>query len=541
MSSKYKMDYLAQQKLLEKQTFSEMKKAFTLPDGSLLYSGALLSRAAKKFSNELAIISGDTTVTYKELYLRSVTLSKKLQKAGIGKNDRVMLFCDNSTEFFLSYFAIWQIGAIVIPTNVFFHAKELAHVMHDAQPKALFVLKKFKEKFDALITEKLMSVLPLIFTEDDIDPAVAPGGAMADKPAGALFEKEQQDFKVVTRGEHELCLLLYTSGTTGKPKGVMLSSHNIMVNAMQGASRLLTSHDGKERFFCVLPLFHVFAQNTCMWLPFMVGSSVIVIPTIDRKLILQGLYKKPTIFFGVPALYGLLCLMKYAPLDSVKLFVSGADALPDKIRAAFALVYGRKICAGYGLTEAAPVIAVNINEGEQPTHVVGIPLPGIECEIRDEYGVLLPRGTIGVLWLKGENNMLGYYKSPEQTAAVLQDGWLNTGDLASLDRKGLLAICGRSKDLIIHKGLNIYPQEVENVLMKHPAVFKVAVVGRAEDASGQIPVAFVALKKKDKAIEKSLRVLCRNNLAAYKIPKKFICLDDLPMNPTGKVDKKLLK
>jgi long-chain acyl-CoA synthetase len=272
----------------------------------------------------------------------------------------------------------------------------------------------------------------------------------------------------------------------------------------------------------------------------MIGAQIIVISKIDRKLILEGLKHKPTVFFGFPALYGLLCLMKTAPLDSVKLFVSGADMLPDKIRAAFGMVYGRKIAAGYGLTETSPVVALNHINQDNDTRCAGSPLVGIECDIRNDINESLPFGVTGTLWLKGDNISSGYYKSPDITKKFIHEGWLNTGDLAYFDYNGNIYISGRTKDIIIHKGFNIYPAEIENILLRHPAVIKAAVIGQVDDETGQIPVAFVAIKVHEKNLEESLRQLCLHNLAPYKIPKKFICLDDLPMNATGKVDKKQL-
>jgi long-chain acyl-CoA synthetase len=276
-------------------------------------------------------------------------------------------------------------------------------------------------------------------------------------------------------------------------------------------------------------------------LPTILGGTVIIVPKIDRKLILDGLRKKPTVFLGFPALYGLLCLMKTAPLETIKFFVSGADMLPDKIRAAFSIVYGRKICSGYGLTESSPVIAINYLNAEHPTDVVGYPLEGIECEIRNETEQKVSHDKVGTLWVKGGNVMMGYYKAPEATEKTLKNGWLNTGDLATLSSKGILAITGRSKDLIIHKGFNIYPAEIENVLMQHPAVSRAAVIGHDDAAAGQVPIAFIATKTNDSTLEADLRIWCTSNLAAYKIPRKFICMEELPMNNTGKVDKKILR
>ena len=198
-----------------------------------------------------------------------------------------------------------------------------------------------------------------------------------------------------------------------------------------------------------------------MWLPVILGSAIIIVPRIDRRAILNGLQHRPTMFFGFPALYGLLVMMRTAPLESIKLFVSGADALPDKIRMAFALVYGRKICSGYGLTEASPVVAVDNTMYDNPTHVVGTPLQGICAQVRDDNGREVNVGDVGTLWIKGDNVMQGYYGAPEQTASILKNGWLNTGDLASIDQHGAIAIVGRCKDVIINKGFNIYPQEIE--------------------------------------------------------------------------------
>ena len=350
------------------------------------------------------------------------------------------------------------------------------------------------------------------------------------------------NFEISKRATNELCALLYTSGTTGVPKGVMLSSKNAITNALQCYARFrLFNLKDEDKFFCVLPLFHVFAQCTCLWLPIMTGSAVIIVSKIDRKLITEGLKHKPSLFLGFPALFGLLCMMKNAPIDSVKVFVSGADMLPDKIRAAFAMVYGRKICAGYGLSEASPVVAVNHKNPASPTNNVGRVLEGMECEIRDDNEKPMDRGNIGALWIKGDNIMLGYYKSPESTGKTLKNGWLNTGDIGMIATDGTLAVCGRTKDVIIHKGFNIYPAEIENILLRHPSVIKAAVIGKEDTDTGQIPVAFVAVKAGDNSIEPSLRGLCTSNLAAYKVPKKIIFLEDLPMNSTGKVDKKQLQ
>ena len=511
---------------LSEQAIFEQIKTSCSSEGTFLYAGKLLDRAYRLYPDNLALITPQRTLTYKQLYFRALLMSRKLIDLGVGKHDRVMLFYENSIEFYVAYFGIWQTGAVCVPTNTFLHERELEFVVNDAQPKVIIASATLKDQ-----VVNLNISVPML-SQEDFDWTTPDSETVSAEVLGVTLQE---------LGTDDLCALLYTSGTTGTPKGVMLSSKNIMANMVQCFTRFRAQKlDQHERFFGVLPLFHVFAQNVCLLLPAFIGCSVILVQKIDRKLILEGLRLKPTVFLGVPPLFGLLCLMRNAPLDSVKFFISGADMLPDKIRAAFSIIYGRKICAGYGLSEAAPVVAVDLENKAQATYVVGKPLAGVTCSIRDDNGNQLPSGSIGNLWVKGDNVMLGYYNAPDATAQVLRDGWLVTGDLGSIDMQGNLAIRGRTKDIIIHKGFNIYPAEIENVLMMHPTVFKAAVIGQEEDMSGQVPVAFVAVKQHDPQLEASLRKLCSNNLATYKVPRKIICLDDLPMNATGKIDKKQL-
>ncbi|MFA6262837.1 MAG: AMP-binding protein [Candidatus Babeliales bacterium] len=517
--------------LNESRIFQTYKEIFS-DNGKLMYAGMLLKRAYELFHDNVALEASDRTVTYRELFYRTLCLGETLKRHGVKPRDKVALLYENSPEFFVAYFAIWQCGAVVVPLNTFLHPKELAYIINDAAPSVLIVSPTHKKSCDALSAEAV-ATMPMILSNEIFD---------WQTPVPECIDDVARHFEICELDLDELCALLYTSGTTGTPKGVMLSSRNVMTNALQDYTRFtLLGMATHERFFCVLPLFHVFAQNTCLWLPMMVGATVIIVTRIERSLILDGLRKKPTLFFGMPALYGLLCLMKKAPLDSVKMFISGADMLPAKISSLFSIVYGRKISPGYGLSEAAPVVAVNHENYNSSTIVVGLPVVGLSCEIRDDAGTVCEPDTIGTLWLKGDNVMLGYYQAPHLTQQVLVDGWLNTGDLASIDTSGRLAIHGRTKDVIIHKGFNIYPAEVENVLLMHPSVFRAAVIGNSDPLTGQIPVAFVAAKVRDEKLEKDLRALCVRNLAAYKIPRTFVCCDDLPVNATGKVDKKQLR
>lgn len=495
----------------------------TLEQGSLPYIGRLLQRAAKRYPHAVAVMGEEGSYTYLQLYQQSVALSKQLLERGIKPRDRVLLFMYNSPAYYVAYFAILQVGAIVTPLNIFLREYEFAHIMRDAHPSFIICSTGL---LDIVHNAKVDAPLPPLMTENDISM----------KASG----NESLSFDPICLDPHEMAALLYTSGTTGLPKGVMLSSNTIMTNVLQGLSLFHVTE--QDRVLAVLPLFHSFAQNTYIWAPFFVGASVIIIPKIERRYILAAFEYKPTIIAAVPAFYGLLCLLKTAPLASCRIFVSGGDALPDKIRAGFSLLYRRKICSGYGLTETAPFVAGCLDDEAMPANTVGRPLPGIQCVLKDEQGKEVTPGTIGQLWLKGPNVMLGYYNAPQATADVLVDGWLSTGDLAYVDEKGRIVISGRYKDIIIHKGFKIYPQEIENVLASHPLVVRAAVIGVADEASGQVPVAYVQIKEEKPGIEHELKKLCEGMLAAYKVPRSFICsTQGLPTTATGKIDKKVLQ
>ena len=491
-------------------------------DGRIMFLGELLKRANELYGTDTALIFQDTFMSYKELYFRSILFSRVLADAEVKEGDRVLLFFENSIMFYIAYFAILQLGAIVAPLNVFLTERELEHIITDAHPSLIVTSNEL-----AKIVEKTNVDKPPVITQDAIDMTTP-------------VPETVPEITIPQKDPHELAVLLYTSGTTGFPKGVMLSSANALINTVQGLTRI--EFDRQARVFCVLPLFHSFAQYACVWASILRGCTIILVPKIDRRAILKALNHKPDIFLGVPALYGLLCLLKTAPLESVRYFVSGGDALPDKIRGAFELIYNRKICNGYGLTETSPLIAFDADDLLEPTSTVGRPVIDVAVLLRDENGNEVSRGTVGQLWVKGPNVMLGYYNEPEKTAEVLKDGWLDTGDLAYLDRRGKLVISGRVKDLIINKGLNIYPQEIENIILSHTNVVRVGVIGKKDEASGEVPIACVQLRVQKERIEKELLELCKKNLAAYKVPREFICsIDELPLTATSKVDKKKLR
>lgn len=505
----------------EKELFELLHRTIIEKEG-VTSMGQILQRSARVFSDEVALIFEGRSVTYKALYYYSILLSKKLQARGVKARDRVLLLYENSIAFYVAYFAIVQLGAIVAPLNIFLKEPELVHIIGDAKPALLICSSERAAKI-----KQFSAQLPPILDETEIE-------------LHATVPPQLPEFIVTPLNYDEMAALLYTSGTTGFPKGVMLSSKNIFTNVFQVIGRFGITQ--KQRVIAVLPLFHSLPENVCIWSSLLMGSTVIVIPKIDRHSLLRGLAQKPTIFVGVPAIFGLLALLKKAPLTSINYFFSGGDALPDKIRAAFALVYRRKICNGYGISEASPVVSVDMEDVTEPTSNTGRPLYGVKVAIRDENQKELPENQIGSIWLAGDTIMLGYYQAPEVTKSCIINGWFNTGDLGYLDVNGKLVITGREKDLIVNKGIKIYPQEVENVILLDQNVISVGVVALNDAVAGQVPLAYVQLRSRDPEAQDRIRELCIKNLAPYKVPRVIIAdTKELPTTATGKVDKKVLR
>ncbi len=505
----------------EKDLFELLHRTIIEKEG-ITSMGQILERSSKHFPDDIVLIFEGRSVTYKALYYYSILLSKKLQERGVKPRDRVLLLYENSIAFYVAYFAIVQIGAVVAPLNVFLKEPELAHIINDAKPSVLICTKERAAKIKEFSTQ-----MPPIIDESDIE-------------LHSTVPSELPPFAVTPLKFDEMAALLYTSGTTGFPKGVMLSSKNIFTNVFQVIGRFGITK--QQRIIAVLPLFHSLPENICIWSSLLMGCTVIVIPKIDRHSLLRGLAQKPSIFVGVPAIFGLLCLLKKAPLASISYFFSGGDALPDKIRSAFSLVYRRKICNGYGISEASPVVSVDMEDVTEPTSNTGRPLYNVKVAIRDENQKVLPENNIGSIWLAGDTIMMGYYQAPEATKACIIDGWFNTGDLGYLDSNGKLVITGREKDLIVNKGIKIYPQEVENVILLDPNVIAAGVIALNDPEAGQVPIAYVQLRSRDPQAHDRIRELCLKNLAAYKVPRLIIGdTKELPTTATGKVDKKVLR
>lgn len=527
------------QKNNEEKCYQELYKQWRGEGNRLVSVEALLQKTSKAYPNAPALITAQETITYAQLMKMVLCYASFLEAQGIGEGDRVILFQENDVLWYVSYYALWHCGAIPVPLNPALTTHELMLIMKDAHPQMIITSSKYYDFIEEVLCSPEIDpeeqIIHEVITRSRVTPRVS-------KPLSILLK--QMPGK--RRALHEPALLLYTSGTTGIPKGVVLTSLAILTNCMQSLARfkMTVPPTHKDRFMGVLPLFHVFSQQVNMWLPCMVGASVILVNKIERAAVRWGFFQKPTFLFAVPALFGFLLTLRLSDtvIDSIRAFVSGADALPDKIRMGFELLYGRKIINGYGMTEASPVIAVSVTDEYVDRRVVGHPLCGIECKVEVKEGQFTKEaGVVGTLWIKGNNIMREYYNAPSLTQSVLINGWLNTGDLASFQEDGQIVIEGRSKDIIINKGINIYPAEVENILMNHAAVMKAAVVGKSHSEQGEVVVAFVSLRPGMTVSPSQLALHCSKMLAPYKVPRSITILPDIALTATGKIDKKALR
>lgn len=489
-------------------------------NGVLLHPNRLLFRASRLWPDQPALTCEEKTVTFKQLALRVAFLAKKLKtEFGLQPGDRVLVLYENSIDFYIAYHAAWILGTIVAPLNIFLTEVELKHIINDSRPKLIITSPGLCEKIAVQTNTPQLCENLWELTKD--------------APVDSL------DFEPISPQLTDCTLLLYTSGTTGLPKGVMLSGEAIVTNCIQGIANFNITK--REKLFAPLPLFHSYMQNTNVWCALIIGAEVIIVPRISRPALIAGLAKKPTIILGIPQLFGLFCLMKNISFPKARILCSGGDALHPSIKMGFELRFNRRLINGFGLTETCPLVAANLVDVHAPTHSVGKPFLGITVEIRDEEERPVKQGIVGTIWVKGKNVMLGYYNAPEATAAVIKGEWLNTGDMGYLETDGSLVLAGREKDLIIHNGMKIYPQEIESILSQHPAVMMAAVVGKKKDKN-ETPVAFVVpTQDHPEHLETILKNHCRQHLAAYKVPNIFYLKASLPLTATGKIDKKVLR
>ena len=494
---------------------------------------SILAESATRFPDNTAVVLGDVRITYAELWGHARQYAAVLRERGVGPGDKVALLLPNTPHFPLAYFATVALGAVAVPVHALLKAEEIEYVLSDSGARTLVCAAPLLAE-GAKGAE--LAGVPVLAVMDGGDASIERIDtlALAASPIEAFVPREPSDTAVI----------LYTSGTTGKPKGAEITHLNVTMNVMVSAQHSFDI-DASDVVLGCLPLFHTFGQTCCMNTAFYVGATVVLLPRFDGAEALRLLVEeKCTIFMGVPTMYvGLLEAAKTSDArPTLKSALSGGAALPLAVLEKFAEVFGTSILEGYGLTETSPVATFNQKGFDPVAGTVGKTIWGVEVEVAkaevDESIELLPTGELGEIVVRGHNVFKGYLNKPEATAQAIVDGWFRTGDLGTKDADGYVRIVDRKKDMVIRGGYNVYPRDVEEVLLRHPAVGQVAVIGLPDAQYGEEVCAVVV--KDGEVSEEDLVAWSKEQLAAYKYPRRVMFTDAFPLGPSGKVLKREL-
>lgn len=496
------------------------------------------SKAAYQFMGK------DTS--YGEFEQTAGKFANALESMGVQKGDHVAFLLSNTPHFLISLYATMRIGATAVPINPIYTPDEIAYIVNNSDAKVVIAL-------DALLPliEKAHLALPAVesYIICETDPATGEKiSQLPDAVKGKVHSFSSLLFTAasvtlpVEVAEDDTAVILYTSGTTGKPKGAMLTHGNLYSNARDVGEYLTIS--SADRVIATLPVFHVFALTVVVNAPLVQGATIVLVPRFNPKDVFDAIKStRATVFAGVPTMYNFMYQFpdaKPADFETIRMAISGGSALPVALLHNFEDKFNVRISEGYGLSEASPVTCFNPIDRERKAGSIGTSIVNVENKVVNELGEEAAVGEVGELIVRGPNVMKGYYKMPEETNAAIKDGWLYTGDLAIIDEDGYFFIVDRKKDMIIVGGYNVYPREVEEVLFAHPGVSEAAVVGLPDTDFGESINAYVVLKDPVYTTGDLLNY-CKEHLAKYKVPKHFEILDELPKNTTGKILRRSLK
>lgn len=522
-----------------------------------------LVNAAKSFPEKTAIHFMGKEMTYQELYDEALSFASYLRQIGISRGDRVAIMLANTPQAVISYFGILMAGGIVVQTNPLYTERELEYQMKDSGAKAIITLDILypraskvmpKTNLQHIIVTAIKDYLP--FPKNLVYPFIQKkqyGIVVNVKHEGNthLFKeivklKPNKPVEYDFDFEEDVALLQYTGGTTGSPKGVMLTHRNLVANSSMCTAWLYKAKPGEESVLGIVPFFHVYGMTIVMILSVMQAYKMIILPKFDPLTTLKTIQKqRPTLFPGAPTIYiGLLNhpdLKKY-DLSSIDSCLSGSAPLPVEVQEEFEAITGGKLVEGYGLTESSPVTHANfLWDRERIKGSIGVPWPNTEVRIVSmEDGEDMPVGEIGEIIIKGPQIMKGYWNRPEATEETIKDGWLFTGDLGYMDDKGYFYVVDRKKDMIIAGGYNIYPREIEEVLYEHPDVLEAVAAGIPDPYRGETVKAYVVLKEGSQITSDDLNQYARKYLAAYKAPRLYEFRKELPKTAVGKILRRTL-
>jgi long-chain acyl-CoA synthetase len=513
---------------------------------------SLLEDSAANYPEREAIVLGDTRLTYAQVNGAANMVANLLVSRGIEKGDKVALSCANLPYFSIVYFGILKAGGTVVPLNVLLKGREVAYHLGDSEAKAYFCFEGTPE-------------LPIgkeghagfeqadgceLFWMITVDPAAA-SPIEGTETLGQAMGGQAPTFDTVATDEDDTAVILYTSGTTGQPKGAELRHRNMRDNARLGEQLFGASAEHPDTLLCVLPLFHSFGQSVIQNGGFAYGGTVVMLPRFDADAALKTMLKeKVTFFAGVPTMYwGLLGALDGSGVDAkelaanLRVAVAGGSALPVEVHKDFEKRFGVTILEGYGLSETSPVASFSKFGQDVRVGSIGTPVPGVEMKLlQPDSWDEVENGPdeIGEIAIKGHNIMKGYYNRPEATDEVINDGWFRSGDLGRRDEDGWYYIVDRSKDMIIRGGYNVYPREIEEVLLTHPDVSLAAVIGVPHESHGEEIKAVVILNDGATVTEQELLDWGKEQMANYKYPRQIEFVDSLPMTATGKILKREL-
>jgi long-chain acyl-CoA synthetase len=485
-------------------------------------------------SDSVALISRGRTTTYGALTESAERIRGGLIALGLEPDDRVAIVCGNNSYFATAYLAVLGAGLIAVPLNPNSPQVELVAELNNVDARAVIVGTTAKSCFERIPDDEVPGLRIRIgcgYTPD--------GGHDLDDLA------THEPAEIVPREDSDVAVLIFTSGTAGSPKAAMITHGNLRTNIAQVLSSPGAGQTPDDVVFGVLPLFHIFGLNVVLGVTLAVGASLLMIERFDPTSALEAIQKHAaTVVSGPPTMWAAWAGLPEIPegaLGSVRMAVSGAARLTEDVAKAIERRFGVRIHEGYGLTEASPVVTASIGT-DAPIGSVGVPLPGLEVRLVDEDGDDVLVGDPGELWVRGPNVFAGYWGAPETSArTVNEDGWLITGDVATVDDNGYLFLVDRVKDLIIVSGFNVYPAEVEEVLMGHPAIDACAVVGVPHPYSGEAVKAYVVTVKGESIEEDDVVRFCATRLARYKCPEKVWFVDEVPQGMGGKVLRRALR
>ena len=502
----------------------------------MLNLAVMLSDTARTDPNRLALIEGDRTFTYGEVHAAAQKVAQFLSSHGVQPGDRVAMTIPNVAEFPIVYYGILLVGAAVVPLNVMLKRDEVAYHLKDSESKIYFCAISDGEDawrgFDAApACEHLVT----------FGPGATPPEASTSLTD--LLAAENADDAHSPTEATDTAVVLYTSGTTGKPKGAELTHGNMVLNAF--ANNRLHEARADDVHLVTLPLFHSFGQTVQMNAGFCVGATLVLLPRFDPATALELMARhRVSVFAGVPTMYWALLAAADRAVDlagMLRLAVSGGAAMPVEVLRRFEKTFGVSIREGYGLSETSPTVMFNPLEKPNKPGSIGRPIWGIEAKLIDPDWNEVTDGEAGEVAVRGHNVMKGYLGRPEATTEVIRDGWFRTGDIATRDEDGYYFIIDRAKDLIVRGGFNVYPREVEETLIAHPDVSLVAVIGIPDERVGEEVKAFVIREPGSDLSAEALMSWCRDRLATYKCPRTVEFRDSLPMNATGKLLKRELR